>query len=487
MTAKRPQWKALLVIPLLMLVITRLLPALYNLALSFTKADFMRGLFRSPWVGPENFARLMTQPDFYAALGNTFSQTLWPLLVGTLVAVLAAILLPHIRSQVGRGLAFALPLLVSFLPAQLYFEAMSGLRIAGNPILYSLALHAMNCLPTIGIAVLAGGAGGILTGSGNTGIARLSGALLFAACGLARLFSTNLDGVQVTAGPGNTGQTLYQLEYRYGLIQMEVSTGSALRTVTNVLQLLVGAVALLLILLLLQKRETGERIARQGAKLSAFSLGLILLGAGLMLTGFVWCALHSAVVDGLLLATLLSLAILLLGGVVFLIYAIPAAAASASFERPVVPALLVLGSSICGGLIAEYMLGRILGSLNTILLPAFWAGMGCLTLAAYIAYFFYLNHRLALWVSVPLLGLALQSILTNVMQPLLYISQQTKFPLPLLVRYMQGGYIAGRGASIPLGVLTLLSLGLWAASSGFLFALPVAEAKRIKSPKAECC
>ena len=73
---------------------------MYGLIIAFQKYSIRRGVFGSPFVGLENFNRIIANPDFLQAFKNTFVISLMKISVGFPAAIIFALLLneiTHIR------------------------------------------------------------------------------------------------------------------------------------------------------------------------------------------------------------------------------------------------------------------------------------------------------------------------------------------------------------------------------------------------------
>lgn len=487
MSEKRPNLRVLIIIPILILVLAKGIPLVYTLFLSFQNYDMMR----SSWVGFQNFAALFGDEVFIGALSNTFLYSLIAFVVGGLLSILSALLLSSTQSRAVRGFVLSLALLFSFLPVQFYTFLQSLSPDRANRNVYILQMLLINCLPAIGIAVLVGGAGACLAGK-NGGALRFGGALLYVMLTFARLFSTNLDEFVTMTGPAYAGNTLYLNELRTGFLMFQMGQASAIRVVANLLQLLPAILALVLIMVLLRKKEETPAPAMSKAKLLpalpiALVLAVVFFGAAVVLSvgNMSWAE------PSFLLSIFNSLGFVSVGGFFFCIMAIPAAAAGASFKKPVVSALFVLLSALSASVASEYLLTRSMGGVNTLLFPAFWAAVRLLPLIAFIAYFFYLSPKRAVWYSIPVLCLAFQSLFSNLVQPWAYLSDISKATIPLAIQQLMSTFSISPmmygtlNRAIPYIVLALPCLALWVVASAFLFAAPVAEKAQDTPPAAE--
>ena len=97
-------------------------PQIANFVLSFTA---WKGVGTPRWIGTQNYARLLTDDQFWGSMHNTLlyiiSMTIIPVLLGL---VLASLLFDYIRDQFGERLS-------SFFRAALYLPQILPLTVAG--------------------------------------------------------------------------------------------------------------------------------------------------------------------------------------------------------------------------------------------------------------------------------------------------------------------------------------------------------------------
>jgi multiple sugar transport system permease protein len=83
-------------------------PIIQTIILSFTDARLLTGFFASKWIGFENYAYALTDPEFLAALGHTFYFTFVSVAAEAALGILIALLL----NQEFYGRTFCRALLV---------------------------------------------------------------------------------------------------------------------------------------------------------------------------------------------------------------------------------------------------------------------------------------------------------------------------------------------------------------------------------------
>ncbi len=145
MEARRNRWGYFFVAPFVIVyLIFNLYPTIYTFVLSFSDLRGLRSDFSI--VGFENFAKLITDPYFWGAVGNTFIIWGWNFIPQLGVALLLAILLSDIRLNLkGRGFFRALVYMPNLLTAAsiaLLFRSLFGYPVGPvNQFLQSLGFY----------------------------------------------------------------------------------------------------------------------------------------------------------------------------------------------------------------------------------------------------------------------------------------------------------------------------------------------------------
>ncbi len=117
--ASRRQFSFLLMIlpGMAYLLINNYIP-LFGIVIAFKKIDFSKGIFKSPWVGFQNFEFLFKTDDAFIMTRNTILYNLAFIVLGTVFSVAVAILLNELRSKMARKLyqtVILLPYLISII------------------------------------------------------------------------------------------------------------------------------------------------------------------------------------------------------------------------------------------------------------------------------------------------------------------------------------------------------------------------------------
>lgn len=467
--AGRSGLRFLIFIPAVFLVFTRLWPVLNTALASFKDVNLMRGIGGSPDVGLDQYGQLLGDPRFPATLGTTLLHGLLPLMAGGLLALLSALLIERLRSSTVRAVILTVALLLSFLPEQLLLEASQALGFTPLAGLYEAGYLISGVINQAGIAILLGAAGICLTQKGDRGILRYSGVFLVLCIRLPQLFSTYL-AVFEQMRPSMGNSSLFHQIYQSGLHYGDVSGASAATVVIWLLQLVPTLAAVLFMVLAMHRKGDAPQLSTAGKLKAPSVIGLCVLGA-LLFLGAVVAVVIGTGPDGDYLprAAMFSLVHMAVGAAVFGIFALPGAVSSAFGRRPFAPALFILFTGL-GGLMMEYYMARALQLINTVVAPPVFTALSLVPLAAAISYLFYLNRRQGIMFAVPVLGLALQSILTNVLYPAMLVSDAGMQTLPVYSYLVLAQYSgAERGFSGATIVLTLLCLSVWAFSCIPLF------------------
>lgn len=89
----------MIALPALLLLVYSYGPML-GIVMSFQRFEPTLGFFRSEWVGLDNFKRLFQLPDIFNVVRNTFFIAIMKIVIGTIAAIVVAILLNEITSKV---------------------------------------------------------------------------------------------------------------------------------------------------------------------------------------------------------------------------------------------------------------------------------------------------------------------------------------------------------------------------------------------------
>jgi len=87
---------------LIYLLINNYLP-MFGLVIAFKKVNFRLGIFKSPWVGFENFRYLFLTPDAFVITRNTILYNLVFIAANAVVGILIALMLNEVRSRFAKS------------------------------------------------------------------------------------------------------------------------------------------------------------------------------------------------------------------------------------------------------------------------------------------------------------------------------------------------------------------------------------------------
>ncbi len=126
------QWAPvyLMMLPgLLYLIINNYIP-MAGLVIAFKKVNFTTGIFKSPWVGLQNFEFLFKTNDAFVITRNTLLYNLAFIVVNLILGVLIAILISEVRGKKSKTLyqsSVLLPFLMSYvIVSYIVYAFLSG-------------------------------------------------------------------------------------------------------------------------------------------------------------------------------------------------------------------------------------------------------------------------------------------------------------------------------------------------------------------------
>ena len=133
---------------LIYLICNNYLP-MFGIIIAFKKLNFAKGVFASPWSGLNNFKFLFKSSTAWTIIRNTVLYNVSFIIVGTLFAVAAAILLNEIRNKIASRTyqtLILLPYLISWVIVSYLVYAFLGADtgLFNNSILKPLGLQTVN-------------------------------------------------------------------------------------------------------------------------------------------------------------------------------------------------------------------------------------------------------------------------------------------------------------------------------------------------------
>ena len=139
----------LLALPgLVYLICNNYLP-MFGIVIAFKKLNFAKGIFASNWIGIDNFKFLFRSSTAWTTIRNTVLYNIGFIILGTVFAVMAAILLNEIRSKFASRTyqtLILLPYLISWVIVSYLVNAFLGADtgLLNNSVLKPLGMEAVN-------------------------------------------------------------------------------------------------------------------------------------------------------------------------------------------------------------------------------------------------------------------------------------------------------------------------------------------------------
>ena len=88
-----------MIVPPALLVLVYYYGPMFGMVMAFQKFNPALGFVNSPWVGLENFRKIMAMPDVREVVWNTFFIAFWKIVIETVAAILVAILLNEVKNR----------------------------------------------------------------------------------------------------------------------------------------------------------------------------------------------------------------------------------------------------------------------------------------------------------------------------------------------------------------------------------------------------
>ena len=119
---RSPQLMVMLLPGIILLILFRYVP-MTNIVIAFKDYNIFEGVWKSEWVGWENFERLFRSPDFYRILRNTFLISGYKIIFGFPIPIILAFMLNEVKSMKFRKIAQN----IYYLPYFLSWTIIAGL------------------------------------------------------------------------------------------------------------------------------------------------------------------------------------------------------------------------------------------------------------------------------------------------------------------------------------------------------------------------
>ena len=122
---------------------------MFGIVIAFKKLNFAKGIFASNWIGIDNFKFLFRSSTAWTIIRNTVLYNIGFIILGTVFAVMAAILLNEIRSKFASRTyqtLILLPYLISWVIVSYLVNAFLGADtgLLNNSVLKPLGMEAVN-------------------------------------------------------------------------------------------------------------------------------------------------------------------------------------------------------------------------------------------------------------------------------------------------------------------------------------------------------
>jgi hypothetical protein len=448
---------------ILPLLICSLIPAGISILVSFTKFDFMDGIFGSPFHGFQNFLALF-ETTFSTILKSSaltslyaFIALLFPLGMG----VLCALFLPKIQSGLSKAMIVSVLMFPAFLPTGFWihiFRVTEGMASSNSNFVLRgvlntnlvLALQWMGPVALISTCMAVLAPRSVLT--------KLSGVfaslLIMMAVGVQPGY--DLASLQIDRNSFVFASTLT------GLQQSNFSRGAAIWSMKSLFQVIPAVLAGILLSILLRnvKKQMQTLEIEPKKKKSSLVFVLLFIGVGIgffvSLIGFVIPAVQGLALNTLYTSIAISITIILFALMIGL-------ASLGSFTKnPLVPMILAFLCVFSGNYLGEYLLLHSLRLLNNGFTYAIFIAGTQLPLVIGGTCLVFLGGKKVIGLLFPFLGIAAVQASSNIVYSNLFM--RTRSPLSFVAYLIDTyQYAEGMGDEPKLiGLaLTLICLGIW--------------------------
>ncbi len=108
------RWMYLFLVPAVIWYILFAYLPIYGVTIAFKDYNIVKGVWDSPWVGLQNFARIFNDPNFSRAFRNTIFISFLKLIFVTPCGLVLALLLSEVKNKLFRGTVQSLSMLTHF-------------------------------------------------------------------------------------------------------------------------------------------------------------------------------------------------------------------------------------------------------------------------------------------------------------------------------------------------------------------------------------
>jgi putative aldouronate transport system permease protein len=268
----------ILVIPAVFwLFVFKILPFINAIIIPFKDYKIFEGLFRSPWVGLDNFNKLFESPHFLSVLSNTLAIKFGYIFVGSTLSLIIVLTLSQIRIPWLRNAFVTWFLIPYFIPSVVLVSVVMLLLspvnsplfqfdtlILGQPVYFRPLLIVLEVIKTSGIPIILGLAAITATYAAHnekegelssTSFVQmqfypaLKAIVAFMLLQLSTVLSTNFELVHSLVNPlvYSVGDTLDTFQFRTGFMNMDLGMSGTIWFIQFLVQLIFTLLAYLCI------------------------------------------------------------------------------------------------------------------------------------------------------------------------------------------------------------------------------------------------
>jgi len=392
----------IIAIPALLLIfIFKIVPAVYTLLLSFKDFKIMKGIFRSPWVGMNNYKALIQSPAFRNITNNTLTLNSLSIILTVLFALALIVCISKMPNKWCKLCAIAILSIPAFIPVSSFvgvfmkaFSVDSGfinklITSSGNdPILffadktlYPLLFAMMDSLRNIFIPVIIG----VLICENSSKLSFKSIAIVltgYTAVRVAMILSPDIELLHMTYNPlvYETADVFDTYSFRTGLMSMHYGSSSTVWVIKTIIQLLINIALYFLLAVLVPKiseavKDISNKVNKSMDSIIAI-IGYLLLATGsLAVIILTFIPLSSNLSEGMRLLTanrpfitavsnslLYSISGSIVYGFITLTLSYPL-----TVKTKIYPLILIIVISLINNFTGEYLIFRSMGTINTII------------------------------------------------------------------------------------------------------------------------
>lgn len=386
---------------LLLLFFFKVLPAFYTLLLSLKDYNVMKGIFRSPWIGMDNYGALFQSERFRNIINNTLTLSSLSIIITAVFAFVFIICISKMPNKWCKLGAIAILSIPAFIPVSsfvgVFFKAFSvdsglinklivstgndPILFFGDKALYPLLFAMMDTLRNIFIPVIIG----VLACEYKSKLSFESIVIVIVGYIAARvtiLLSPDIELLHLTNNPlvYETADVIDTYSFRTGLMSMQFGSSSAIWVVKTILQLIINIAVYFILALLVPKiseavKGISNKVNRSMDSVVAI-IGYLLLASGsLAVIILTFAPVSGNILEGMKLlmtdvtivyAIPFTLLYCILGSIVYGFITITLSY-PLTVRTKIYPIVLILAISLINNFVGEYLFYRSMGMANTAL------------------------------------------------------------------------------------------------------------------------